>query len=58
MNDTCIIASETIQHPTNNEYRSSRQHKPQNTMPQSRAAAEKEVASWGFSHIFTWSDGP
>lgn len=28
------------------------------TMPQSRAAAEKEVASWGFSHIFTWTDGP
>ncbi|KAM0705686.1 hypothetical protein Q7P35_007046 [Cladosporium inversicolor] len=27
-------------------------------MPQSRAAAEKEVASWGFSHIFTWTDGP
>lgn len=27
-------------------------------MPQSRADAEKEVRSWGFSHVFTWSDGP
>jgi len=33
-------------------------HPHQNTMPQSRAAAEKEVRSWGFNHIFTWSDGP
>lgn len=23
----------------------------------SRAEAEKEVASWGFRHIFTWTDG-
>ncbi|KAF2172505.1 hypothetical protein M409DRAFT_63170 [Zasmidium cellare ATCC 36951] len=24
----------------------------------SRADAERDVASWGFLHIFTWTDGP
>ncbi|KAI9695588.1 MAG: hypothetical protein M1820_008513 [Bogoriella megaspora] len=24
----------------------------------SRAEAEKEVSSWGFNHVFTWTDGP
>ena len=24
----------------------------------SRAEAEAEVKSWGFDHVFTWSDGP
>ncbi|KAK5127196.1 hypothetical protein LTR85_008558 [Meristemomyces frigidus] len=24
----------------------------------SKAQAEAEVRSWGFSHVFTWSDGP
>lgn len=27
-------------------------------MAKSRASAEKEVRSWGFGHVFTWSDGP
>ncbi|KAF2682858.1 hypothetical protein K458DRAFT_306481 [Lentithecium fluviatile CBS 122367] len=27
-------------------------------MAKSRQEAEKEVASWGFNHVFTWSDGP
>jgi hypothetical protein len=28
------------------------------SMTKSRASAEKEVRSWGFGHVFTWSDGP
>merc|ERR1712070_1349923 len=28
------------------------------SMTKSRASAEKEVQSWGFGHVFTWSDGP
>ncbi|KAF2874887.1 hypothetical protein BDV95DRAFT_486048 [Massariosphaeria phaeospora] len=27
-------------------------------MARSRKEAEREVRSWGFSHIFTWTDGP
>lgn len=27
-------------------------------MGKSRASAEAEVRSWGFNHVFTWSDGP
>jgi hypothetical protein len=30
----------------------------QETMTKSRASAEKEVRSWGFGHVFTWTDGP
>ncbi|KAI4852233.1 hypothetical protein E4T44_01620 [Aureobasidium sp. EXF-8845] len=26
--------------------------------PKSRKEAEAEVRGWGFSHVFTWSDGP
>ncbi|KAF1951937.1 hypothetical protein CC80DRAFT_495811 [Byssothecium circinans] len=26
-------------------------------MAKSRKDAEKEVRSWGFGHVFTWSDG-
>lgn len=28
-----------------------------NDTMKSRGEAEKEVASWGFRHIFTWTDG-
>lgn len=31
---------------------------PPPTMTKSRASAEKEVRSWGFGHVFTWTDGP
>jgi len=27
-------------------------------MVPSRAEAEKQVRSWGFSHVFTWTDHP
>ena len=27
-------------------------------MPNSRSADEKQVRDWGFSHVFTWTDGP
>tara|TARA_R110002003_G_scaffold206_13_gene15835 strand:- start:3413 stop:3748 length:336 start_codon:yes stop_codon:yes gene_type:complete len=27
-------------------------------MPKSRKEAESEVRSWGFNHVFTWTDGP
>ncbi|KAJ9155383.1 hypothetical protein NKR23_g1804 [Pleurostoma richardsiae] len=27
-------------------------------MAKSRAEAEAEVKSWGFPHVFTWTDGP
>ena len=27
-------------------------------MTKSKRVAESEVRSWGFSHVFTWSDGP
>lgn len=27
-------------------------------MPKSRKEAEAEVRSWGFKHVFTWTDGP
>ncbi|KAF1349294.1 hypothetical protein EJ07DRAFT_140528 [Lizonia empirigonia] len=27
-------------------------------MPKSRREAEAEVRSWGFHHVFTWTDGP
>jgi len=26
-------------------------------LPPTRAAAESLVSSWGFSHVFTWTDG-
>ena len=27
-------------------------------MPSSRSADESTVRGWGFSHVFTWTDGP
>lgn len=27
-------------------------------MTKSRRDAESEVRSWGFKHVFTWTDGP
>ncbi|KAF2835561.1 hypothetical protein M501DRAFT_1008522 [Patellaria atrata CBS 101060] len=27
-------------------------------VPKSRKEAETEVRSWGFGHVFTWTDGP
>ncbi|KAF2253117.1 hypothetical protein BU26DRAFT_477056 [Trematosphaeria pertusa] len=27
-------------------------------MTKSRKDAEREVTSWGFKHVFTWTDGP
>ena len=27
-------------------------------MPSSNASSEAKVRSWGFSHVFTWTDGP
>ncbi|KAF3001797.1 hypothetical protein E8E13_002338 [Curvularia kusanoi] len=27
-------------------------------MTKSRREAEAEVRSWGFNHVFTWTDGP
>ncbi|KAF2277470.1 uncharacterized protein EI97DRAFT_292862 [Westerdykella ornata] len=27
-------------------------------MAKSRREAENEVRSWGFEHVFTWTDGP
>lgn len=27
-------------------------------MPNTRSQDEKQVRDWGFSHVFTWTDGP
>ena len=27
-------------------------------MPLTRSAAEAQVRSWGFNHVFTWTDAP
>ncbi|KAF1925316.1 uncharacterized protein M421DRAFT_103214 [Didymella exigua CBS 183.55] len=27
-------------------------------MPKSRSEAEAEVRSWGYNHVFTWTDSP
>jgi hypothetical protein len=34
------------------------QHCPAPNMSKSRREAEAEVRSWGFDHVFTWTDSP
>lgn len=43
-------------HPLFWRDRKSRSKMP--TKPKSRREAEAEVRSWGFSHVFTWTDSP
>lgn len=33
-------------------------HTPNTMAPPSRQESEAQVRSWGFSHVFSWTDGP